>query len=305
MSAGPGTVRSLLESLATPIFLHRLGSALFFYHCLLLLATISTISLYCLVYTPQPSSTSILLLFLVFHSCRSLTCLLLLILRACHPYLWHTQRLPNESWLASFGSVTRQYHHVHLLSRVCFLAWTVLGTVWYCEPERDGVERPPMLQLVAMALLVLEYAVVAMQAVGFVGLLWLFPYSQLSFALPFLPLPPTSLPPSLATQRGLTAKQVRTLPVSSYHSSRASSHGQNGEAEDLCAVCLGPLLEGELVRLLQCRHVFHQLCLDGWLARRAVCPLCVRTVAAAEKRTSTESVAETAVELSSVGGIVV
>jgi len=298
-------LHSYFESLATPLFLHRLGSALFFYHCLLLFTNLSTIALYCLIYSPTASSTSILLLFLIFHAIKSFTCLLLLILRACYPHLWHTQLRSNESWLSTFDSVTRQFHHCHLLCRLCFLAWVALGTVWYCQAEDEGVERPPMLEIVVLAVLVLEYAVVAVQIVAFLQLLWLFPYSQLSFALPFVPIPPPPTYASASIQRGLTEKQIRSLPLSAYQQPR-TGEGQLEAVEELCAVCLSALVDGEKVRRLQCRHCFHQPCLDEWLVRRAVCPLCVRTVSAVsapKQRAADERTIESAVELSSVAGL--
>ncbi|CAN8305149.1 unnamed protein product [Cochlearia groenlandica] len=42
-----------------------------------------------------------------------------------------------------------------------------------------------------------------------------------------------------------------------------------------CVVCLSKLKEGEEVRKLECRHVFHRRCLEGWLHRfNFNCPLC-------------------------------
>uniref|UniRef100_A0ACD5VHC9 Uncharacterized protein n=1 Tax=Avena sativa TaxID=4498 RepID=A0ACD5VHC9_AVESA len=42
-----------------------------------------------------------------------------------------------------------------------------------------------------------------------------------------------------------------------------------------CVFCLSRVDEGEEVRELRCRHVFHRECLDAWLLRpRATCPLC-------------------------------
>ncbi|XP_042451408.1 E3 ubiquitin-protein ligase RNF13-like [Zingiber officinale] len=43
----------------------------------------------------------------------------------------------------------------------------------------------------------------------------------------------------------------------------------------VCVFCLSDIEEGEEVRELRCRHLFHRRCLDPWLAcRRATCPLC-------------------------------
>uniref|UniRef100_A0ACD5Z1V5 Uncharacterized protein n=1 Tax=Avena sativa TaxID=4498 RepID=A0ACD5Z1V5_AVESA len=51
---------------------------------------------------------------------------------------------------------------------------------------------------------------------------------------------------------------------------------EEAEAEAVeCVFCLSGVEEGEEVRELRCRHVFHRACLDRWLATPpATCPLC-------------------------------
>ncbi|KAL6627675.1 hypothetical protein ACP70R_031401 [Stipagrostis hirtigluma subsp. patula] len=54
---------------------------------------------------------------------------------------------------------------------------------------------------------------------------------------------------------------------------RRGQGGSAGEAE--CVFCLSGVGDGDEVRELRCRHVFHRACLDAWLVRpRATCPLC-------------------------------
>lgn len=45
-------------------------------------------------------------------------------------------------------------------------------------------------------------------------------------------------------------------------------------AEETCAVCLESYRAREVVRILTCRHVFHKKCIDRWLLKRGICPIC-------------------------------
>lgn len=45
-----------------------------------------------------------------------------------------------------------------------------------------------------------------------------------------------------------------------------------------CAICLEKVVAGDLVRQLQCEHVFHRPCVDLWLLRHPNCPLCKQAV---------------------------
>ncbi|CAN6207571.1 unnamed protein product [Urochloa humidicola] len=67
---------------------------------------------------------------------------------------------------------------------------------------------------------------------------------------------------------------VETLPAFVYACQQPD--GEHGSAAALeCAVCLGAVQEGEMVRRLPgCRHVYHVDCIDRWLAAHRTCPLC-------------------------------
>ncbi|XP_059314753.1 RING-H2 finger protein ATL57 isoform X3 [Lycium ferocissimum] len=79
--------------------------------------------------------------------------------------------------------------------------------------------------------------------------------------------------PSLhrSCRKGMDPAAVRSLPLVTYR----------GAAEHLiedCPICLAEFEVNELVRLIPyCRHVFHQQCLDTWLASHVTCPLCRST----------------------------
>ncbi|XP_065881507.1 E3 ubiquitin-protein ligase RHA2A-like [Euphorbia lathyris] len=54
-----------------------------------------------------------------------------------------------------------------------------------------------------------------------------------------------------------------------------------------CVVCLSTLKDGDKVRKLDCRHVFHKECFDGWLDHlKFDCPLCRRPLVS-DKRVDT------------------
>ncbi|KAL3731409.1 hypothetical protein ACJRO7_028308 [Eucalyptus globulus] len=51
--------------------------------------------------------------------------------------------------------------------------------------------------------------------------------------------------------------------------------GGGGTCSECCMVCLCGLGEGDRVRRLPCRHVFHKRCFDGWLDQlKFDCPVC-------------------------------
>nr|GMD13493.1 E3 ubiquitin-protein ligase RHA2B-like [Ipomoea batatas] len=60
--------------------------------------------------------------------------------------------------------------------------------------------------------------------------------------------------------------------------------GESNGAVD-CAVCLCKIEEGEEVRDLKCKHIFHRACLDRWLGTgRITCPLCRTHVKSPSRR---------------------
>ncbi|PVH47700.1 hypothetical protein PAHAL_4G122800 [Panicum hallii] len=65
---------------------------------------------------------------------------------------------------------------------------------------------------------------------------------------------------------GLGASAIAALPAYSY---------EKKSGGDECAVCLGELQRGEVVKQLPaCAHLFHDGCVDAWLRSHVTCPVC-------------------------------
>lgn len=70
------------------------------------------------------------------------------------------------------------------------------------------------------------------------------------------------------SSRSMSKDDLEKLPSFDYLVKGSSSH------ED-CAVCLENFKGGEKCRLLPlCNHSFHAQCVDSWLVRNPICPIC-------------------------------
>ena len=65
--------------------------------------------------------------------------------------------------------------------------------------------------------------------------------------------------------QGASEEEIETIPTIKV---------VEGEAEGDCAICLEPFAAGDELRMLPCKHSFHQPCLDNWLKINGTCPYC-------------------------------
>ena len=81
----------------------------------------------------------------------------------------------------------------------------------------------------------------------------------------------------LDTARPATPLDLRSLPTIRYK--RGLSRGRVAGEEDVsCIICMMEYEEGDVLRLLYCKHYYHVQCVDQWLMRNATCPQCRATV---------------------------
>ncbi|KAJ8486280.1 hypothetical protein OPV22_018765 [Ensete ventricosum] len=77
---------------------------------------------------------------------------------------------------------------------------------------------------------------------------------------------------------GLDPDVVASFPVVTCPEAGGGVEGMVGRE---CAVCLTEFGVGDALRVLPpCRHGFHPVCIDPWLAGHATCPLCRSDLAA-------------------------
>ncbi len=65
---------------------------------------------------------------------------------------------------------------------------------------------------------------------------------------------------------GATLEDIEQLPVISFPAEVIQ--------ESSCPICLELYVDGDQLRLLPCKHYFHQACADPWFQRQKECPLC-------------------------------
>ncbi|MCO5589579.1 hypothetical protein L7F22_043547 [Adiantum nelumboides] len=84
---------------------------------------------------------------------------------------------------------------------------------------------------------------------------------------------PSTLP-TCSSANG-TIKPLKTVPVAP----PAPPPDRTYYSCDECAICLSDFVDGDLVRVLPCGHVFHLPEIDSWLTRvKKFCPICKRDI---------------------------
>ncbi|TRY49960.1 Zinc finger, RING/FYVE/PHD-type domain containing protein [Cryptosporidium tyzzeri] len=79
--------------------------------------------------------------------------------------------------------------------------------------------------------------------------------------------------------RACTINKLESLPVKTYSEWKKLKENElmlnkHSFLQDNCIICLNDFSSFEMARCLPCNHVFHDDCIDMWLLRNAVCPLC-------------------------------
>eukprot|EP00741_Cyanophora_paradoxa_P020727 tig00021293_g20007.t1 len=85
----------------------------------------------------------------------------------------------------------------------------------------------------------------------------------------------------LATPTGTPQSDIDSLPTLLYRAEGGLEGGLLGgpwKVDTQCAICLCEYEAGEELRVLPCRHSFHDACIVPWLQRSTCCPLCKKSL---------------------------
>ncbi|GIX63685.1 zinc finger, C3HC4 type (RING finger) domain-containing protein [Babesia caballi] len=76
---------------------------------------------------------------------------------------------------------------------------------------------------------------------------------------------------NVSTPRGLPDDIISQFPVTEFDPVAAEKWDEDTRR---CSICLDEYEQTQLIRRLACTHGYHKECIDEWLARSTVCPIC-------------------------------
>lgn len=70
---------------------------------------------------------------------------------------------------------------------------------------------------------------------------------------------------------------ISRLPIYQYQA-KADSRVDEPPVKDFnmhsCSICIESFQDDESIKILPCFHQFHSKCVDDWLLRKSICPVC-------------------------------
>ena len=89
--------------------------------------------------------------------------------------------------------------------------------------------------------------------------------------------------------KGADQQIIDQLPLISYREPPGAAAEDSDEDRPSCPICLGDFVNGDTVRVLPCKHLYHQKCVDQWLMVNASCPSCRLSIVEPESNGSKSS----------------
>jgi len=80
------------------------------------------------------------------------------------------------------------------------------------------------------------------------------------------------------TGKPATKQQIERLPIRKIDLEFLKEKSLTTEDYTKCSICIGEYQNEEEVRTLPCLHYFHKECIDQWLQKNRVCPICKTSI---------------------------
>lgn len=169
-----------------------------------------------------------------------------------------------------YGSCTKVWLYVLY---PLYVLWLAIGTYWVVPSLEDSVCMPNSYELCYfVAWLLIFYLWFIIYGYSIVQSLYhTDPYAELLQQYQAHNLPLSLREPLLS---GISYRSLASLEV----------HRVALETDQCCAVCLESMVAGDCVRVLPCQHHYHLQCIDDWLMRNSICPLCKRRLGSGRRR---------------------
>mmetsp|Transcript_36128 Transcript_36128/g.84657 ORF Transcript_36128/g.84657 Transcript_36128/m.84657 type:complete len:285 (-) Transcript_36128:106-960(-) len=172
--------------------------------------------------------------------------------------LYHIQRFNGNIQLCVRQLTHSSAWKTSKIVSIVTYGWFILGVVWLLNSNRCA--PCPGLYRLSLAVIFTAVARLLMTLIVF--------YHSFPPRLQAVQNPPKP--------KGASQTIIDQMPLLEF-----SSEMQATEKELSCAVCLSDFIEGDVLRQLPCSHHFHKQCIDRWLKRNKVCPLCLQDIEAA------------------------
>lgn len=82
----------------------------------------------------------------------------------------------------------------------------------------------------------------------------------------------------LHNQHGLNEENMTLMETPLMESNQLNDIKLSLLHNETCNVCLEDFIEGESIKLLRCKHGFHDQCIKSWIVKKGKCPVCIRDV---------------------------
>eukprot|EP01017_Pseudomicrothorax_dubius_P044216 TRINITY_DN7453_c0_g1_i2.p1 TRINITY_DN7453_c0_g1~~TRINITY_DN7453_c0_g1_i2.p1 ORF type:complete len:175 (-),score=12.08 TRINITY_DN7453_c0_g1_i2:311-835(-) len=85
--------------------------------------------------------------------------------------------------------------------------------------------------------------------------------------------PSNSVDSRESTNSGFFIEEKKSIPLPKEYRKQLKAM-KIGKSKKECTICMNNFKEGEVIRQLPCKHIFHHCCVKPWFQKKSTCPNC-------------------------------